>query len=232
MDRERLRKLTASVARGIYRALPIMLGYAPIGAAYGLLSRQAGCDVWATLVLSILVFAGASQFMAISMMAGGASPAAIISSTFVVNFRHVLMAASLSPFVSSWKQWQRAALGCMLTDESFVMHSRHFADGEADPAAAIALNASAYITWAAASVAGFYIGGLTGDPRKFGLDFALPGMFIGLLMPLCRDKSSATSAVAGGLSALALHMAGAGNWATFLGAVAGASVGLAFGKDA
>jgi 4-azaleucine resistance transporter AzlC len=208
-----------------------MLGYAPIGTAYGLLSRQAGCGVWATLGLSIFVFAGASQFMAISMIAGHASPTAIISSTFVVNFRHVLMAASLSPFVSSWKKWQRAALGCMLTDESFVMHSRYFVDG-ADPAAAIALNAAAYITWAAASVAGFYIGGLTGDPRRFGLDFALPGMFIGLLMPLCRDNSSSISAAAGGLSALALHRAGAGNWAAFLGAVAGASVGLAFGKDA
>jgi predicted branched-subunit amino acid permease len=170
--------------------------------------------------------------MAISMMAGNASPAAIISSTFVINFRHILMAASLSPFVSSWKKWQRAALGCMLTDESFVMHSRHFADGGADFAAAIALNAAAYITWAAASFAGFYIGGLIGDPRKFGLDFALTGMFIGLLMPLCRDNSSAISAVAGGLSALALHAAGAGNWATFLGAIAGASAGLAFGYDA
>jgi predicted branched-subunit amino acid permease len=182
--------------------------------------------------MSIFVFAGASQFMAISMIANHASPAAIISSTFVVNFRHVLMAASLSPFVSSWKKWQRAALGCMLTDESFVLHSRHFGDGGTDAAAAIALNAAAYIAWAAASVAGFYIGGLAGDPRRFGLDFALPGMFIGLLMPLCRDNSSAISAAAGGLSALALHMAGAGNWAAFLGGAAGASAGLIFGKDA
>jgi 4-azaleucine resistance transporter AzlC len=231
MRKGRFQKLAASAARGLYRALPIMLGYAPIGTAYGLLSRQAGCGVWVTLGLSVFVFAGASQFMAIAMIAGGASPAAIVSATFVINFRHVLMAASLSPFVSSWKKWQRAALGCMLTDESFVMHSRHFGDGGADSAAAIALNAAAYITWAAASGAGFYIGGLMGDPRKFGLDFALPGMFIGLLMPLCRDNSSAISAVAGGFSALVLHMAGAGNWATFLGAVAGASVGLAFGKD-
>jgi predicted branched-subunit amino acid permease len=188
--------------------------------------------VWTTLGLSVFVFAGASQFMAILMIASQASPAAIISSTFVVNFRHVLMAASLSPFVTSWKKWQRAALGCMLTDESFVMHSRHFGDGDTDSAAAITLNAAAYITWAAASVAGFYIGGLTGDPRRLGLDFALPGMFIGLLMPLCRDNASAVSAAAGGLSALALHMAGAGNWAAFLGAVVGASAGLVFGKDA
>ncbi|MDR1133828.1 MAG: AzlC family ABC transporter permease [Synergistaceae bacterium] len=226
-----MRKLTVSAARGLYRALPIMLGYVPIGAAYGLLSQQAGCGVWTTLGMSVFVFAGAAQFMAISMIVNNASPAAIISSTFVVNFRHVLMAASLSPFVLPWKKWQRAALGCMLTDESFVMHSRHFGDGDTDSAAAIALNAAAYVTWAAASVAGFYIGSLTGDPGKYGLDFALPGMFIGLLIPLCRDNASAVSAAVGGFSALVLHTAGAGNWSTFLGAVAGASAGLAFVKD-
>jgi 4-azaleucine resistance transporter AzlC len=211
--------------RGVKMAAPIMLGYAPIGAAYGLLAQQAGLGVWPSLCLSVFVYAGAAQFMAISMLSGGMGTAAIVGATFVVNFRHVLMSAALSTFLPSWTKRQLVFFGGMITDESFAIHSRNFARGDSDPQTAIALNLAAYLTWAAAGMAGFHMGALIGGPEAWGLDFALPAMFIGLLLPACGQTPAVTAALAGGVVSVALHLAGAGNWAAFIGALAGATAG-------
>jgi 4-azaleucine resistance transporter AzlC len=206
-------------------AAPIMLGYAPIGAAYGLLAQQTGIGVWPTLCLSVFVYAGAAQFIAVSMLSGGMGAAAIVGATFVVNFRHVLMSAALSPFLPSWKKRQLVAFGGMITDESFAIHSRNFAQGDIDPQAAISLNLAAYLTWAATGMVGFHMGALIDRPETWGLDFALPAMFIGLLLPACGKAPSVTAALTGGIVSVTLHLAGVGNWAAFIGAIAGATAG-------
>ncbi|MDR1874959.1 MAG: AzlC family ABC transporter permease [Synergistaceae bacterium] len=216
----------SSVKKGVRWALPVVLGYAPIGMAYGLLARQTGLGVRATLGLSLFVFAGASQFMAISMLSGGAGAAAVIGATFIVNFRHVLMSAAVAPRLTSWRPWQRAALGTMMTDESFALHSIHFARGDLDPAAAITLNLAAWVTWAAAGTAGHRLGALIERPEAWGLDFALPAMFIGLLLPSCGRRSAVAAALCGGAASVALCLLGAGNQAAFFGALAGATAGV------
>ena len=91
-----------SVKKGLMWSMPVLLGFSPIGAAYGLLSRQAGIGVWDTLASSLFIFAGSSQFVAVSMLQNGIGAAAIISSIFIVNFRHILMSASLSPYLAPW----------------------------------------------------------------------------------------------------------------------------------
>lgn len=217
-----------SIEKGVRWAVPIILGYAPIGTAYGLLAQQTGLEAWATLGLSLCVFAGASQFMAVSMISKGMETAVIVGTTFIVNFRHLLMSASLAPRLSSWKTWQRLLLGSMLTDESFALHSAHFARGEFDPVGALALNITAYVAWTLSGAVGYYLGSLIENPEVWGLDFALPAMFAGLLLPLCTHKPAVTAAVCGGAAAVLLYCLGLGSWAAFLGALIGATAGIAF----
>jgi 4-azaleucine resistance transporter AzlC len=202
-----------------------MLGYVPVAMAYGLIAQQAGLSACLTAGMSFFVYAGASQFAAVSMLAGGYSPAAIIGTVFTVNFRHVLMSASLSPRVAKWGVRERAAFGAMLTDESFALHSVHFADGDDDYAAAVALNAAAYLSWGIFSLAGHRLGALIQNPERWGLDFALPAMFIGLLVPSCRDGRARIAALSGGAASVAVFLLGAGQWAAFIGALAGATAG-------
>ena len=221
-------EFASSVAKGVRQAFPIVLGYAPIGAAYGLLAQQTGLGIWPTLGLSLFVFAGASQFMAVSMMQSGMETAVIIGSTFIVNFRHVLMSASLTPYLGSWKTWQRILLGGMLTDESFVLHSLNFGRGDPDPVSAVTINATAYVTWAATGMAGHSLGVMIADPETWGLDFALPAMFVGLLLSACGNKAAVAAAVTGGAAAVGLHLLNAGNWAAFIGALAGATAGVLY----
>ena len=217
-----------STERGVRQAFPIVLGYAPIGAAYGLLAQQAGLSLWTTMGLSLLVFAGASQFMAVSMIQSGMGTAIIVGATFMVNFRHVLMSASIAPYLGSWKTWQRLLLGGMLTDETFVLHSLNFGRGDLDPISAVALNMTAYVTWAVAGMVGYNLGAMIADPKVWGLDFALPAMFVGLLLSACGSKAGVAAAVAGGTVSVGLHILNAGGWAAFLGALAGATAGIFF----
>ena len=202
-----------------------MLGYIPIGLAYGLLAEQAGLSVWFTGAMSVFVFAGASQFIAVSMLSSGYAPAALIGTAFTVNFRHVLMSAALSPSASKWSAPKRMLFGSMLTDESFALHSINFMNGDTDYAAAVTINTAAYLTWCAFGVVGHRLGALIERPEAWGLDFALPAMFIGLLMLSCKNRCAVAAALTGGVVSVALYLVGFGWWAAFLGAIAGATAG-------
>ena len=228
MQSTRLGQIAYSIGKGIKQAFPIILGIIPIGIAYGILAQQTGLGLWPTLGLSLLVFAGASQFMAVSMIQNGVESVAIIGITFIVNFRHVLMSASVAPSLGSWKTWQRLLLGGMLTDESFVMHSLNFSRGDRDPVLAVSLNFAIYVSWAAASTVGYTLGAMIANPEAWGLDFALPAMFVGLLLSACGNKPAIAAAVAGGTVSVGLHLLNAGSWAAFIGALTGATAGVCF----
>jgi hypothetical protein len=81
---------------GLSAGWPICLGYLPIGTAFGVLAQKAGLTPLQIGLMSIMVFAGSAQFIAVSMLAVGASAPAIIATTFVVNLRHVLMSSALA----------------------------------------------------------------------------------------------------------------------------------------
>ena len=230
MQLKRSGQFFSSVEKGLRCAFPIVLGYVPIGMAYGVLAQQSGLGLFPTLGLSLIVFAGASQFMAVSMMQSGMEMGAIIGTTFIVNFRHVLMSASIAPYLASWKTWHRLLLGGMLTDETFVLHSLNFGSGDSSPVPAITLNSAAYITWATAGMAGYTLGAMITNPEAWGLDFALPAMFAALLLSACKNKMGAVAAVTGGTLSVWLHIMGVSNWAAFLGALAGATIGVFFNE--
>jgi 4-azaleucine resistance transporter AzlC len=218
-------KGSAFVARGIREALPAILGCIPIGMAHGLLTQQAGFAVWLPLALSLFVFAGASQFVAVSMLQNGAGPAVVIGTAFIVNFRHLLMSASLAPCLKSWTMRQRLLTGCLLTDESFALLSADFAGDGIEPTAAIALSVSIYIVWTLSVVTGFHMGSLIANPAAWGLDFALPAMFAGLLLPICTRRPAVVAGVCGGATSTLLHCLGFGAWGAFIGALVGATAG-------
>jgi len=79
------------IGQGAAAAWPICLGYLSVGLALGALTQQAGLPFWAVGLMSILVFAGSAQYIAIAMLNAGASPVSIILTTMVVNLQHTLM---------------------------------------------------------------------------------------------------------------------------------------------
>ena len=76
---------------GTRSAVPIMLGYVPVGIAYGVMARQAGLNTWQTVLMSLTVYGGASEMMAAGMVAQGAAVLTIVLTTFILNLRHIIM---------------------------------------------------------------------------------------------------------------------------------------------
>lgn len=221
---------TGGWLRGVSRALPITLGYVPIGFAFGVLAQKAGLSAFNTLAMSIFVFAGSSQLIAVGLFAAGAAPLSIILTTFIVNLRHMLMASALAPYLSRWRKLELSAFAYEITDESFALHSVEFPrvapSGGPDASESIALNLTAQVSWVLGSWLGLVAGGLITDIKLFALDYALPAMFIALLMMQLKNWVQLIVAIATGIIAVGLLMAGWDQWYVIAATVIGATLGV------
>ncbi|WP_106498127.1 AzlC family ABC transporter permease [Lentibacillus sp. Marseille-P4043] len=178
------------VKRGVMVGFPIMVGYLPIAITYGVLAKQSGMSLTELTLMSVLVFAGASQFMGANMIAVGAGAIEIIVATFVLNFRHFVMSLSfmnrLRGIGRSWK----VPLSLGLTDETFAVSSLHTKEAKEEKGALFytALILTAYFSW----VFGSFLGGILGEviPEKLSqsMGIALYAMFIGLLIPSVKKE--------------------------------------------
>lgn len=178
--------------RAGFRAMvPLWAGVVPFGAAYAVSARAAGISPLDAQLMSLLVFAGGSQFAAVGLIAAGAGPWTLVSTTLLINLRHVLygVVVGASTPLSGARRWLAAHL---LTDESFGMHVAH---GRGRPAFLIGAGLSLFLVWNLATLAGALLAHALPDPTAIGLDIVFPLAFLALLVPLLRDR--ATVAVAG-----------------------------------
>ena len=206
-------------------ALPVVLGYLPVGFAYGVLAANAGLSTIQALALSVFVYAGSSQLIAVGLIAQGIHPLSIVLTTLIVNLRHLLMSVSLSPFMSKWSRPTIATFGFELTDETFALHSLRFRKGEDSPRPAILINLVCQLSWITGSLLGVLAGGVLTDVRPFALDYALPAMFIALLLLQITHRRHVLVALAGAGLSLGLWAAGLTQWNVILAALLAATLG-------
>ena len=210
---------------GLSAGWPICLGYLPIGIAFGVLAQKAGLTPVHIGLMSVLVFAGSSQFIAVSMIAVGAAAPAIITTTFVVNLRHVLMSSALAIYLRSAPQGLLALYAYGVTDESFAVNLPRFAGGTWSLSRALVVNQSANLTWFISTVAGG-IGGHFIPEGAFGIDYALIAMFICLLIYQIRKLIHLLTAVIAGFIAVVLSLMIPGNTYIVIATVVAATVGV------
>ena len=126
--------IPAYVKGGIKAAWPICIGYIPLGLAFGILAQKAGFDWLDIGIMSAIVFAGSSQFIAVSMLGAGAAPPSIILTTFAVNLRHVLMSSALAVHLHGVSRRFLSLFAYGVTDESFAVNIVRFRGGDGIPA--------------------------------------------------------------------------------------------------
>ena len=224
------KKNTASLLKaGAVAAWPICLGYVPIGAAFGVLAEKAGLSPLEIGLMSIAVFAGSSQFIAVSMLSSGASSAAIVLTTFAVNLRHLLMSSSLAVFLRRVGRLKLSFFAYGVTDESFAVNYVRFRQGGWDIDSALAANQLPNFVWFASTVLGGIGGGYIPE-GAFGIDYALYAMFICLLVFQLRGRRYVFTAVVSGAAAVAFSMLVPGNWYIVLASVVAATAGALFMK--
>jgi 4-azaleucine resistance transporter AzlC len=211
---------------GVFRAVPIVLGYVPVGFAYGVLAQKAGISPGNTVLMSLLVYAGSSQLIAVGLFALHAPPWSIIMTTFVVNLRHLLMASAIAPFLKRWRKRELAAFAYQLTDETFALHATHFPSGVPGKAEIFATNMTAQFSWVTGTILGIVAGQLITDIKPFALDYALPAMFIALLVLQIKNRIQILIAILTGVLAIVCLQLGMNQWSTLIATVVGATVGV------
>jgi 4-azaleucine resistance transporter AzlC len=220
----------SALVRAAGQALPIVLGYIPVGFAYGVLALKNGIDPVNTVLMSLLVFAGSAQLIAVGMFGAGIAPLAIVATTFVVNLRHLLMSAAMSPYLGKWRKRELAAFSYQLTDETFALHAARFARGDGNKGETFWINAIAQSAWVTGSILGVVASTLITDVRPIGLDYALPAMFIALLVGQIKDRAHLVVAAIAAVTAVVLKLLGVTQACTILATVIAATLGL--GVDA
>jgi 4-azaleucine resistance transporter AzlC len=218
---------------GVIRAVPIMLGYLPIGMAFGVLASTAGLSIYSAAAMSIFVYAGSAQLISVGLIGSGATVAAVTMTVFLVNLRHLLMSASLAPYLKKFKTWQQVLFSYELTDESFAVHSTYFRTRDIPPISELfSLNVSAQLAWVTGSVIGAWFGGrLTFNIETYGIDFALPAMFIALLIMQIENRRHLGIAVLAAALGLFFYLLGLSQLYIILATVIAAACGAALEKN-
>jgi 4-azaleucine resistance transporter AzlC len=209
--------------RGVRLGMPIFLGYAPVGAAFGIAAVAAGFTAVQATACSALVIAGAGQFIGLAAIAGGNLLAALVS-TGVVNLRYLLFSATMAPHVSEAPRWNQALLAFTLTDETFAVNMADAREGRADRFSMLGVGAISWLGWTAGTLVGALAGSAIGDPNRWGVGFAMPAMFTALLIGQLTGRREYVAAGLAAAAALALSAVLPGSWAIVVAVVAAATV--------
>jgi 4-azaleucine resistance transporter AzlC len=219
-----MRKSGSALSAAFKASVPVLLGYVTIGIAFGLVFTRSGQSWWLATLMSVVVFAGAAQFMAVGLLAAGTSIAGIAVLTFVINARHMVYGLSLLDRYAPCRRF-KAYLVFALTDETYGILTTVPPPEDADPEAFYAcVSALDQSYWVIGTTLGALVGGLIPFDTK-GIDFALTALFIVLLVEQIRAvRRAAPYLVATAASGLALLLVGPGNF--LIVAILAAIVGI------
>ena len=218
----------AGLAEGVRLVLPAMPVMALFAFAFGTFAVQKGLDLSVATLMSAIMFAGASQFVAAEAWGNSQSLAGILTLvmfTAMVNLRFLLMSASMRPWLGSLHPWQSYPALAVLTEPGWLLGLRYRASGGADAAIVLGGGVAFWVSWVIGTQAGYLFGTFFSDPKRFGIDLVMPLFFIVVLVPLWRGpRRAAPWAVAGIVALLAAEFI-PGQWYIMAGAISGCVTG-------
>jgi 4-azaleucine resistance transporter AzlC len=209
---------------GVRAALPSLLGLIPFGLVAGIAAVNAGLSPLQAVGLSAVVFAGASQLAAVDLLSQDASLAVVVVTAVVINLRMAMYSASIAPYFQSLRRRWSVTCSYLLTDVSYALSIAEFTDESATDRRWYYLGVAGAIwaVWQLTTVAGVLLG--TGLPERWGVGFAVPLVFLTLLVSDVSDRPRLVAALVGG----SVAVAGAA-WPLNLGLVGGALAGVVAG---
>lgn len=173
---------------GLKSAVPIVVGYIPIAMAFGMLSKTTGISLLESILLSVMVFAGASQFMALNLLAVGVATGEIILATLLMNLRHLLMSASIAARVKEEYNRYFPLVAFGLTDETFSVAMTQ--KGDLKVAFLLPMELAAYLSWVGGTLLGYLLGEFLPTLVQSSMGVALYAMFAAILIPEAKKKGS------------------------------------------
>lgn len=193
---------------GVKAQLPLLVGVAPFGLIYGALAVQLKVPPSIAQAMSLIVFAGSAQFIAIPLIAAATPGIIIMLTVFVVNLRHALYSASVAPYLKELHPLWKMLLAYLLTDEAYAVAIAHYGTGSSSGHKHwyfLGTGLTLWASWQASTALGIFIGAKV--PADWSLDFALPLTFIALVVPMIKNRACILAAlVAGGVGVLTIGL--------------------------
>jgi predicted branched-subunit amino acid permease len=225
------RNVTLSVkgcVQGALLCVPVFPGVIALGAVFGTVAAQKGLTFLETIMINSLVFAGASQFVAMEVYSEPltwGSLIAMVGVTAAVNMRMLLIGASLRPWLGQVPGYKTYPSLFFLTDLNWLISLSEYDKGTRDWGIYLGSGLITWAVWSLSVIPGYFAGSLISDPKVYGLDVILPAFFAALLVPLWKGKRQTVSWLVAGTVATATWLLVGGYWSIFTGAIAGALAG-------
>ena len=198
-------RLSPAAAAGLRDIAPILLGLIPFGLITGVSGAAAGIDAVDMIVMSAVVYAGASQLAAVALMSGGAAPWVVLLTVGLINLRFLMYSASLAPWVQRFAPVSRGLVAYLLVDHTYALSVIRYAkEGESFSRRDyyLAMGVVVWLQWVVMTALGAVLGAQL--PPALHLDFAVPLSFLALLVPLVTTRPALAAAVTGAALALIL----------------------------
>lgn len=212
---------------GVKDTFPLALGAAPFGTIFGAVAVTGGLSPAAAIGMSLIVFAGSSQFIGAGLFAQGVGVGVIVLTTFVVNLRHALYGASLAPHVKRLSHRWLLPLGFWLTDETYAVVVRRYQQADQSPYKHwyhLGSSVFMYTNWQFWTIIGVVTGQQFKGLADLGLDFAMVVTFVGIVVPLIATRPMLASVVVAGVAAVLTN-----DMPNKLGLMVAAAAGIAAG---
>lgn len=209
-------------ARATVAIVPGTIGF---GLVYGALARQAGLSTLEVLLSGGLVFAGSAQFVILEQWSSSVPIVSIVTTTLVINARHVLMGAALAPWFSRLSARRAYGSVAVMADENWALTIRDLRQGSGNGAFLLGSGLTLMVTWLSATATGRLIGSAIDDPRAWGLDVAFAAIFSALLVGMWEGRASLLGWVVAALVAVVAERWLPGVWYILLGGLAGSLAG-------
>ncbi len=173
--------------RGLQKSIPVILGYAPVAVAYGLLTRSVGMSLIEALCFSIIVYAGASQFMSANLIGTGVDFFSIVFTTFLINLRGLMLSASLGIHMDKVSKRAVPLVSFLITDETFSI--AYFNKEHLSTSFMLGLGIPSYASWVIFTGVGYVVGEILPPSVQVAMGVGLSAMFVSLLVPpIKRDR--------------------------------------------
>ena len=208
-------------AAGFIKSWPIAIGVFTYGIVFGFLSSQAGLSLFDAVAMCVVVFAGASQLVAMGMWTAPLPVWTIIFTTFAVNMRYILEGAALEPHFRGLKKWQSYLSLFYMNDESWALSLDKFKHGLKDKAFMLGSGFAVLIAWTSSTIVGQLLIVFITDPSRWGIDFALTAVFLSLLVSMWRGKSDIMPCIVAAMVSIAVKGFLPGTWYILFGALVG-----------
>lgn len=206
-------------------ALPMAPGVIVFGLVYGVAARAVGLSPAQAAGMSAIVHAGSSQFMAVGLWTSS-SAGAIILTTLIINLRHLLLGASVAPYLRQSSMWWKMLLALWMSDESYAAAISAFERGAGSAWHFLGANLCVWLVWWPAGLIGAWLGNAVPDLSRYGLEMVFPLAFMGIAASFFKGKASAVAALVAAVAAVAGALWLPGTWYILLAGLLGSSVGL------